>query len=231
MRKADLRAFADFMADEAVKYSRDLTKPEIETWFENFPRTKLEDFKAAWIEHKRDPKGGQFFPKIVDLQRILRTTGDGQAERDWRCTVEVGAERCGYPGGIIPQGGRAMCSPHYRLSGSTDYTDAKALQIIEASREYVPPKTAMEMMERGVLIRAATGKRWSDNAAREQAERRAKIEEVERITREVGSDPQAVAELAARAIAEQKAKQAPVTENAEVDVNALAALAASEERA
>jgi hypothetical protein len=160
MRKTDLTEFSDFMLDEAGRYGRTLTKPEIETYFENFGRVTIADFKSAWHEHKRDDKDGKFFPKIVDLQRRLRTTGQDQAKRDWRCSEEVGNQHCNYPGGIIAVGQRALCAAHYRLKGSDAYTSDKSLQIIEESQSYVPPKTVMELMERGSALRETSGERW-----------------------------------------------------------------------
>jgi hypothetical protein len=90
MKKTEAPAFADFMLDEATKYGRELQKAEIDLWFETFQRCTLEDFRLAWVAHKRDDKNGNFFPKIPWLQRHLRVTGDENAKRDWRCEVTVG---------------------------------------------------------------------------------------------------------------------------------------------
>lgn len=105
MKKTEFNEFADFVMDEATKYGRSITKPEIETYFENFPTASLRDFKAAWVEHKRDPRHGRFFPKITDLQRALRTGNEGDVGRhDMRCTWNGNGERCKYPVGAFDLG-------------------------------------------------------------------------------------------------------------------------------
>jgi hypothetical protein len=147
------------MLDEATKYGRSITKAEIDLWFETFQRCTLDDFKRAWVEHKRDDKNGHFFPKIPWLQRQLKLTSAERPETDWRCCEEVGGQRCNWPGGI--NAGRGwQCAAHWRLCGSVEYTPATSLQIIEASANYTPPKTPMELMELGEKLRAIDGERW-----------------------------------------------------------------------
>src|SRR5260221_10618562 len=104
------------------------------------------------------------------------------------------------------------------------------MQIIEASREYVPARTALELMERGEAIPAASGRRWRDTEARQAHERAMARQEVERLAAE-GSDSQSAAALADRARAEIIARAVPVASPGDVDVNALAAMAAAEEPA
>jgi hypothetical protein len=160
MKKADLAAFLEFVMDEAVRYGRTISKAEIETYFENFGRTTLEDFKRAWHEHKRDERSGGYFPKIVDLQRRLRTTAQEQAATDWRCAEDVGGQRCNWPGAIKPAGWSGYyCAAHYRIKGTPAYTPDASLQIIESSKGYVPPKNAMELMAQGDRVRALEGER------------------------------------------------------------------------
>lgn len=158
MKKTDVKAFIDFMGAEGVKYGRDITKPEILTWFETFPRVALEDFKAAWEQHRKGQWGGRF-PTPNDLLRLTKTAGIESVARDWRCSAEVNGDRCGFPGGINVGYG-PQCAAHYRLKGGASYTDEASLQIIAASRDYVAPKTALEAMERGAAQRAAEGERW-----------------------------------------------------------------------
>ena len=170
MRRGESKTFAEFLLDEATKYRVPITPREIELWFETFERCSLEDFKAAWIQHKRDEKRGPMFPKIPWLQRLLRVTGEENAARDWRCSVEVNGERCGYPGGLNAGQGW-QCSAHYRLKGSAAYTDQASLQIIEASRAYVAPKMPMEAMERGAAQREGEGARWRGAGQRASTKR------------------------------------------------------------
>lgn len=158
MRKTDNKAFMEFMQGEGVRYQREITGPEILTWFETFPRVTLEDFKAAWEQHRKGQYGGRF-PTPNDLLRLTKTAGVEAAARDWRCFEEVGSDRCGYPGGINVGWG-AQCAAHYRLRGTSGWSEAASLQIIQASREYQPPKSAMELMERGAVQRQASGERW-----------------------------------------------------------------------
>ena len=71
----------------------------------------------------------------------------------WRCAEEIGGERCGYPGAIsngVYGEGPWYCSPHYRLKGTTAYSEMASLQIIERSRSFERPKTALELMEEGI---------------------------------------------------------------------------------
>lgn len=151
MKKTDAKAFADFMLDEATKYVRQLTPAEIDTWFETFKRCSLEDFKEAWIQHKRDEKHGRFFPTIPVLQRLLRVTGEENAKRDWRCAAEVNAQRCNYPGAIsegLHGGGPWHCAGHFNLFRgelTKGAVQERSLSIIERSQSYVPPKTYDEL--------------------------------------------------------------------------------------
>lgn len=159
MRKNEAAAFGEFMLDEATKYARGIAPVEIDLWFETFQRCSLDDFKRAWVEHKRDEKNGHFFPKIPWMQRQLKLTSSGRPEMDWRCCEEVNGQRCNWPGGI--NSGRGwQCASHWRLSGTVEYTPATSLQIIEASHGYMPPKSPMEMMDRGALQREVEGERW-----------------------------------------------------------------------
>jgi hypothetical protein len=159
MKKTDASAFGEFMTREAQRFSRDIVAAEIATWFETFNRTTLEDFKLAWEQHRKDQRRGMYFPTINDLMRMLRVAGDDAVARDWRCSEEINGERCGFPGGIN-SGHGWQCMGHYRLHGTEAYTTESSLQIIDASREYRPPKTPMELMERGAAQRAASGERW-----------------------------------------------------------------------
>lgn len=161
MKRSDLAQFQDFVLDEAVKTGKTITVPEVDLWFETFKRATLEDFKIAWTAHKRDPKQGGYFPTINQIQRLLRMEGEDQVQRDWRCAEEVSGQRCGFPGAIKLQGSSACyCGAHARLKGSESYSESASLQIIEQSRSYMPPKTAMELMERGAEQRAIEGERW-----------------------------------------------------------------------
>lgn len=161
MKKSDTKDFADFLLQEAKRYVREIHPQEVATWFETFKKTTIDDFKAAWAQHKNHPKHGGFFPNIPMLQAILRTTGSELAARDWRCSEQIGNERCQYAGGIFVAGSReGYCASHFRIKGSADYTEAASMQIIEASKDYQPPKTPMELMERGAAQRAEEGTRW-----------------------------------------------------------------------
>ena len=164
MKKSDAPAFGEFMQAEANRFGRAITIPEIETWFEHFKakRVSLDDFKAAWAEHKTDPKHGVYFPNTVHIERRLRSSGAPSVQRDWRCAEEVGDQRCAYPGGSIVAG-KGLCVAHYKIKGTAEYTDAASLQIIEQSREYVPPRNPMELMERGAAQRAVEGERWRNS--------------------------------------------------------------------
>lgn len=165
MKKAESKAFMDFMTAEGMRYQRDITKPEILTWFETFPLVTLEDFKIAWEQHRTGKWGGRF-PTTNDLLRLTKTAGIEAVARDWRCSEEINGERCGYPGGINAGKG-AQCTAHYRIHGTERYSVEASLQIIEASRGYVPPKTVMEAMERGGEQRSIEGERWRKTHARE----------------------------------------------------------------
>lgn len=136
MRKTEKAAFAEFVFDEAVKYTRSITAPEIETYFENLTRPSLEEVKAAWIEHKRGDRG-HYFPKIVDLQRILRTAGDGAKSRDdHQCTWRAGDIRCRYPVGYFDQGKRTgFCLFHRGVPAGPD-----AQEICDQSLDVTPEK-------------------------------------------------------------------------------------------
>jgi hypothetical protein len=161
MKKAEAAAFGEFMMKEAERFGRAITVPEIETWFETFKRTTLEDFRLSWEQHRKDVKRGQWFPTINDLMRLLRTVGDELIARDWRCAATVGDQRCGYPGSIVLQGSRdGYCGAHFRMWNSAANTDEARMQIIDASREYVQPKTVMELLERGAAQRKIEGERW-----------------------------------------------------------------------
>ena len=151
MKKSDVGAFTDFVQDEAMKYARQITPGEIDTWFETFKRCTLEDFKQAWVQHKRDPKHGGFFPTIPMLQRLLRVTGEENAKRDWRCAAELSGTRCNYPGALSENlygGGPWYCAAHFRLFAS-EFTKAAvaeaSAQIIERSQSYKPPATYDEL--------------------------------------------------------------------------------------
>lgn len=105
MKKSEKPEFDEFMLDEAIKFGRALTQPEIDTWFANFPSKSLREFRAAWLQHKRDEKRGRYFPEIIDIQRALKATNDAQESRDdHRCIWNGNGDRCRYPVGFFAQG-------------------------------------------------------------------------------------------------------------------------------
>lgn len=162
MKKSNAKEFTEFMLDEAMKFGREIQSGEIANWFEHFTlkRVTFDDFKLAWVQHKRDERWGGRFPSMVDLERLLRKTGDEQAVRDWRCIEEIDTQRCGYPGGIKAVGGPGwQCSAHYRLWTGGTFSKEASLQIIETSAGYAPPKNSMELMERGEKQRREYGER------------------------------------------------------------------------
>lgn len=158
MRKGDQQAFADFMRAEAERVGRVVTEAEILTWFETFPKLTIDEFKGAWQRHQDDAKRGGAFPTPA---RILAMLKPQKQPHDWRCSEQVNGERCGFPGGM--NGGYGpQCAAHFTLRGSTGYSEAASLQIITASRDYVPPASPMEVMERGERLRQESARRWRE---------------------------------------------------------------------
>lgn len=156
MKKTDLPEFHDFMLDEATKYGRAITKPEIDTWFETFGRATIADFRAAWIEHKRDEKDGKWFPKITDLQRRLRTAGDGaRGAHDHRCIWNGNGDRCKYVCAFFAPGAReGMCIFHRAMSSGPgaqivcdESQDATPAQYLERAKAHVYGKQAPKAVE------------------------------------------------------------------------------------
>ena len=134
MKRPEKQEFTDFMLDEAVKYGRHITTPEIETWFETFPTKSVREFKAAWVEYKRSERG-QYFPKITDLQRALRASGAGsETKQDQRCTWNGNGQRCRYPVGVFMLGAtEGFCIFH-----RNNYTGPGAQEVCDESQLHTP---------------------------------------------------------------------------------------------
>lgn len=160
MRKGDRSAFGEFMGQEAERVGRVLTTPEIETWFDTFPRVTLEEFKAAWAVHQEE-RGGMF-PTPDEILRCAKRGPQVRAS-DGRCCEEVGSERCAYPG-AINAGYGWQCRTHFRMRAS-GYTEPASLQVIQASREYAAPSSETEAVERGAEQRALEARRWIERNA------------------------------------------------------------------
>jgi hypothetical protein len=167
MKRVDATEFAKFMATEAGVYERALTKEEIATYFENFNKVTMEDFRKAWAQHKADEKYGRMFPRIVDLQRSLKLVNKGVAS-DGTCAIKIEGtgERCKYPGSIAVKGSKFICRAHYRCFAHPGSVSSDS--IIEASRDFTPPKTDDEIFAYSEQLKAV--------ATKESAAIRAKIE-------------------------------------------------------
>lgn len=196
MKKGDKVAFSDFLLDEATKYRVQITKPEIELWFETFGRCTLEDFKLAWVDHKRDEKRGGMFPKIPWLQAKLRVTGEENAKRDWRCEAEVDGARCGYPGAMsngLHGGGPWWCAAHFRLfTGELTQGAVRdaSQQIIERSASYRAPTTYDELYRLNDARRAGARKQREIEVKRRLADETRAFEEAQaKVKAKAADDP------------------------------------------
>lgn len=146
MKRGEKAEFDEFMLDEATKYGRALTQPEMDTWFANFPTKSMREFRAAWVEHKRDERRGRFFPEIIDIQRVLKSTNDAQVSRDDpRCIWNGNGERCRYPVGWFPLGAHeGYCIFHRSLLSGVgaqhvcdDSQGSTPEQYVERSKAFV----------------------------------------------------------------------------------------------
>lgn len=161
MNKTDSGPFIAFMQAEALKYGREITSEELKLWFSEFSKLTFDEFKAVF-EAWKTGQYGHMFPKVVDLNNLRRKQRAQAANSDPRCSATVGQERCFYPASVsasVHGGGQGKCIGHFMLRSGPDH-DANALQIIEASKAYEPPKNALEVMERGEELRRIAGERW-----------------------------------------------------------------------
>jgi hypothetical protein len=156
MKKGDIQPFSAFMAAEAMRYARELPPVEIATWFENFPSVTLDDFVGAWEMHKASDKG-HFFPRIVDLQRLLKTVHRG-AKSDRSCAVlhsKITA-RCRYPGSIAVDKNKPICRCHYRLF-SMPHEEGASDVIVENSASRSMDEVYAELCAKSMVPAAEGG--------------------------------------------------------------------------
>lgn len=144
MKKQDAKPFTDFLTDEAMKYQREISAHEIATWFENFTRSSLDEFKRAWEMHKASDRG-HFFPRIVDLQRTLKLVHDASLH-DRRCNVldRSNSDRCSFPGTISVDKNKPICRCHFRLFGRT-HSPEDSDAIVQASKTRTVDEVFIEM--------------------------------------------------------------------------------------
>ena len=80
MRDHDRAAFAECLTAAAEVYGKAVSAAAAEVWFAALKDVTIEQFRAAMMEHMRNPDGGQFMPKPADVIGQLR----GASRRDGR---------------------------------------------------------------------------------------------------------------------------------------------------
>jgi hypothetical protein len=87
MRNADRKEFGLLLAAAAEYYGRELSVSTIGMYWAGLEDMDLESVRAAMNAHIRDPKRGQFMPKIADIRGAVmaRLEHDGRpgAEEAW----------------------------------------------------------------------------------------------------------------------------------------------------
>ncbi len=83
MQKNDITVFAQLMASIGELYSKKISKPLIEIYWQTLQQFDLNDIQYAFKMHINNPDYGQFFPKPADIVRFIEGCGETKALQAW----------------------------------------------------------------------------------------------------------------------------------------------------
>lgn len=84
IKSQDGQVFLELLTSIGEIYGKDLSKPSIAMWFDDLQEYSIEQIRAAFKSHRKDPKNGQFFPKPADIVKAIDGLPDEAATHAWQ---------------------------------------------------------------------------------------------------------------------------------------------------
>ncbi len=96
MQEQDKNAFRDMMMAAGEVYGREITKPLLQIYFSALTSSSIDQVNSALMDHMKDEKVGQYFPKPADLMRnanqaMALEAPRERANRKHVCEVSISA--------------------------------------------------------------------------------------------------------------------------------------------